>query len=158
MHLCCIFGGALWNQPLKSLNGAIWRIQNGPGTKSRLFEGPKGPKKSRAPRKVKILCKGPFWILQMAPFSDFKGWFHNAPPNIQHRCINSYHYLLIWWQDIIMEPDPEHCKKFTFIFLSGPARRLPSSKSRLRRLLLWVPVPGCNFFCFCFLLNSIFFL
>ncbi len=43
--------------PAKSLNGASSRSQNGPGTKSRLFEG---PKKSRAPQKVEILCKGPF--------------------------------------------------------------------------------------------------
>ena len=146
---CCVF------YPAKSLNVASSRIQNGPLHKILTFWGALdffGPSKSLD------FVPGPFWILQMAPFSDFKGWFHNAPPNIQHRCINSYHYLLIWWQDIIMEPDPEHCKKFTFIFLSGPARRLPSSKSRLRRLLLWVPVPGCNFFCFCFLLNSIFFL
>jgi hypothetical protein len=61
---CCGF------YPAKSLNGPSSRILNGPGTKSRLFEG---PKKSRAPQKVKILCKGPFRILELGPFSDLAG-------------------------------------------------------------------------------------
>jgi hypothetical protein len=34
----------------------------------------RGQKKSWAPRKVAILCKGPFRILEMAPFSDFQGF------------------------------------------------------------------------------------
>ena len=38
-----------------------------------------GPKKSRAPQKVEILCKGPFRILEMAPVSDFQGLFSHCP-------------------------------------------------------------------------------
>ena len=38
-----------------------------------------GPKKSRAPQKVSILCKGPFRILEMAPFSDFQGLISKYP-------------------------------------------------------------------------------
>ena len=33
----------------------------------------KRPKKSRAPQKVKILCKGPFRILELDPFNDLAG-------------------------------------------------------------------------------------
>ncbi len=36
---------------------------------SRLF----WPKKSRTSQKVSILCKGPFRILKLAPFSDLAG-------------------------------------------------------------------------------------
>ena len=44
--------------PLKSLNGAISRILNGPGTKLRLLEG---PETFFAPLMVTSDSKGPFW-------------------------------------------------------------------------------------------------
>ena len=42
MSLCCKCGVGLWYQPLKITKwNHISRVLNGPGTKSRLFEGPK---------------------------------------------------------------------------------------------------------------------
>ncbi len=75
MYLCCKCGGTLWNQPLKITKWAHFKDSKWSlCTKSRLFEGPETflaqkmaraiarailrPKKSRAPRKVEILCKG----------------------------------------------------------------------------------------------------
>ncbi len=49
----------------------------------------KGPKKSRASRKVSILCKGPFRNLKWPHLVIFKGEFHNVPPNLHYRDINS---------------------------------------------------------------------
>jgi len=87
MSLCGICGGKLWNQPLKitkwgHFEDSKWsrhKIKTLKGARD--FFGPLkwhqqgpfwGPKKSRAPLKVKILSKGPFWILEMAPFCDFQ--------------------------------------------------------------------------------------
>ena len=58
-----------------------------------------GPKKSRAPQKVKILCKGPFRILEMAPVSDFQGLFSHCPatfPAQLHWYFYATRYTLFW--------------------------------------------------------------
>ena len=39
----------------------------------------------RAPQKVEILCKGPFRILEVAPFSDFQGLISQCPPTSSSR-------------------------------------------------------------------------
>ena len=51
--------------------------------------GPNGPKKPRAPLKVSILCRDHLESLKWPHLVIFKGWFHNFPPYLQHRYINS---------------------------------------------------------------------
>jgi hypothetical protein len=68
----------------------------------------KGSKKSRAPWKVLLLCRDHLESLKWPHLVIFKGWFHNVPPNLQHRDINSYNNLVLpgrWsWQNLILRP------------------------------------------------------
>ncbi len=55
----------------------------------------KGPKKSRAPQKVSILCQGEHLeSLKWPHLVIFMGWFHNVLPHLQHRDINSYNPIV----------------------------------------------------------------
>ncbi len=50
----------------------------------------KGPKKSRAPQKVSILCRDHLESLNWTHLMIWQGRIHNTTPHLQHRCINSY--------------------------------------------------------------------
>ena len=93
--------------PLKITKWAISRIQNGPFAQNLDFSrgpqlfwpqnGPRyrschlrGQKSIRPLEKSRFCAQGPFKILEMAHLVIFKGWFHNVPPHLQHRYINSY--------------------------------------------------------------------
>jgi hypothetical protein len=49
----------------------------------------KGPKMSRASRKVKILCRNHLESLNWPHLVIWQGRFHNTTPHLQQRCINS---------------------------------------------------------------------
>ncbi len=49
----------------------------------------KGPKKSRAPQKVSILCQDHLESLNWTHLVIWKNRFHNTTPHLQHRCINT---------------------------------------------------------------------
>jgi hypothetical protein len=49
----------------------------------------KGPKKSRAPQKVSILCRDHLESLNWTHLMIWQGRIHNTTPHLQHRCINS---------------------------------------------------------------------
>ena len=79
MHLCCKWAGGCEINPWKLL---ISRILNGPGTKSRLLEGPE--------TFWPIKWHEHFESLKWPHFVIFKGLFHNPKPNLQQRCIGNF--------------------------------------------------------------------
>jgi len=99
MSLCCKCGGMFGNQPLKITKWGHFKDFKWSWHKIETFWGARdffgsikwherqpgpfvGPKKSRAPQKVEILCKGPFRILEMAPFCDFQRVYFQTSSHI----------------------------------------------------------------------------
>ena len=107
MQLCCKCGLVLWILPCQIIKwvqfkDSKWSLaQNldflrGP----RLFwplKWPslslvpfKGPKKSRAPQKVSILCRDHLESLNWTHLMIWQGRIHNTEPHIQHSCIGNF--------------------------------------------------------------------
>ncbi len=55
-----------------------------------LFFVPKGPQNSRAPRKVKILCRDHLESLNWPHLVIWQGRFHNTKPHLRHTSIGTF--------------------------------------------------------------------
>ncbi len=70
----------------------------------------KGPKNSRAPQKVSILCRDHLESLNWPHLVIWQGRIHKNTPHLQHRCINSYFTFLL--SNVIWENFPDENIKF----------------------------------------------
>jgi len=85
--------GCLEINPSKSLYGAISRILNGPGTKSRLFEVPETflAQKNVGPlEKARFSARTHLESLSLPHLVIWQGRFYKSKLDLQHSCINSY--------------------------------------------------------------------
>ncbi len=113
MQLCCKCGLVLWILPCQITKCGQFKVSKWPLVQNLDFlRGPrlfwplkwpslslvpfKGPKKSWAPQKVKILCRDHLEILNWPHWVIWQGRIHNTTPHLQHRCMNSYHKPMIY--------------------------------------------------------------
>jgi len=85
---------------------ANYSVKNGTLHKILIFLAPKwpplslvpfkGPKKSRAPQKVSILCWDHLESLNRPQLVIWQGWFDKTTPNLQRKYINSYYALVTY--------------------------------------------------------------
>ena len=103
------------------LNGSLQKISPFRGAQH-FF----GPKKSRAPQKVSILCRDHLEFLKWPHKVILKGWFPNIPPHFQYRDINSYTFInaVHFWISQLL------CSQSTnspmFCFSQSPSSSRPS--------------------------------